>query len=163
MVWTRHVLSALVAVASFATAAQAESAPAPSPRLNEVFKSLQESTQGTGIDVPWVPLAIVAIAAVGMTVAIKHWSRRRANPKPLNDQRRLLDEASRAAGIAKRKLKQIAPLAQAEGLSSPLVAMLCPSAIKRLADHVKTSDEQEALRAVTESLFRAEGRGRPTR
>lgn len=159
MVWTRHVLSVLAAVTSFATAARAE-VPAPSPRLNAVFKSLQESTQGQAIDLPLVPIAIFAVAAVGMTVAIKQWTRRRANPKPLNDQRKLLDEAARAAGMSKRQLRRIAPLAQAEGLNSPLVAMLCPSAIKRLAEHVKTSDEQEALKTMAESLFRAERRGR---
>jgi hypothetical protein len=160
MVWTRHVLSVLAGVAAFATAAGAE-APAPSPRLDAVFKSLQESTQGSGIDLPLVPMAIFAAAVLGMTVAIKQWTRRRANPKPLNDQRKLLDEAARAAGMSKRKLKRIAPLAQAEGLNSPLVAMLCPSAIKRLADHVKTGEEQEALKTMAESLFYAEGRGRP--
>ena len=110
-----------------------------------------------------LPVGLAVVAIVLMVVAIKHWNRRRANPKPLNDQRKLLDEAARAAGMSKRKLKRIAPLAQAEGLNSPLVAMLCPSAIKRLADHVKTGEEQEALKSMAESLFQAEQRSRAGR
>lgn len=161
MVRIGQFLSALVAVASVAASASAD-APPHSARADAVFKSLEESTQGTGIHLPVVPLAIVAVAVIGMTVAIKQWNRRRANPKPLNNHRKLLDESARAAGISTRKLKRIAPLAQAGGLSSPLVAMLCPSAIKRLADHVKTNEEQEALKAVAESLFHAERRGQPS-
>jgi hypothetical protein len=164
MVWTRHVLSALTIAASFAATAGADvSSAKPNPRLDAVFKSLQDSTQGDGISIPVLPVMMIAVAAVMMTVAIKQWNRRRANPRPLSSHRKLLKEAARAAGVSQRKLKRIAPLAQADGLSSPLVAIICPSAIKRLAKVVRTADEQEALKSMAEALFRAEGRPRNAR
>jgi hypothetical protein len=159
MVRTRQVLSALAILGSIAASAGADVLPhKPSPRLEEVFKSLQTSTQGNGISLPLLPLALFAVAALLMTVAMKQWNRRRSSPRPLSNHRKLLNEAARAAGVSKRKLRRIAPLAHADGLSSPLVAIICPSAIKRLAKVVRTTDEQEALKSMAQTLFKAEGR-----
>lgn len=158
------VVGALASLSGFAAIAAAQTsdtsaAPANNPRLDAVFKSLQESTQGSSVEVPLMPFAIAIVAAIAMGIALKQWNRRRANPKPLHSQRKLLDEAAKQAGVPRRKLRRIESLAAADGLSSPLVAMLCPSAIKRLSVHVKTPQEQEALKSIVQTLSRAERRG----
>ena len=124
--------------------------------LDAVFKSLQTSTQGQPVHIPFKPIALVVAGVILMSVAVKHWNRRKANPKPLTNHRKLLVEASRAAGVSKTRLRRIGPLAAADGLSSPLVAMICPSAIKRLAAVVKTADEQEALKSIAQILLRSQ-------
>lgn len=145
----------MTAASGWAGDAPARTGP---PRLDEVFQSLKDSTQGDGISVPIGPLALFVAAAVMAKYAIKHWKRVRSAPRPLSSHRKLLAEAARASGISKRKLKRIVPLAQADGLSSPLVAIICPSAIKRLAKVVRTADEQEALKSLALGLFRSQER-----
>jgi hypothetical protein len=150
----------LTAFASLGLASPAVSvAPAkPANRLDQVFKSLQESTQGQPVDISWTPLLIAVLAAGMGWFAVKHWKRHRAKPavKTLNNHRKLIRDAARAAGLSQRQLKTISPLAQSQGLSSPLVAIICPSALKKLAQNVQTSEQQDALKAMARGLIRHE-------
>ena len=110
-----------------------------------------------------VPLALLVTACVLMYVALKHWHRTRTAPRPLRNHRKLLKEAARASGgVSRRQLKAFNSLATDAGLSSPLVALICPSSIGRMAGKIREDRQRVALRALAEDLVRAE-RKRSTR
>lgn len=106
-----------------------------------------------------LPLGLVLIAIVLMYVALKHWHRTRTAPKPLRNHRKLLAEAAKATpGVSRRQMQALGGLANTAGLSSPLVAMICPSAINRLAGQIREEKQRQALRTLAESLVRAQRR-----
>jgi hypothetical protein len=97
----------------------------------------------------------VLLASVLAYFAVKHWNRRQSKPKSLHNHTKLLKETAAAAGVSMRNLKALDSLAKAQGLSSPLVAILCPSAISELARHVKTEGERKAVNEVAKKLLKA--------
>lgn len=124
------------------------------PKLDDVLRSINQSTRGEGTPVDFKPFLLVIVAAGLLYVAVKHWNRRQVAPKPLNNHMKLLKEASSAAGLSHRKLKSLESLARGQGLSSPLVAILCPSAITELARNVKTDTERQAVIELAQEVLK---------
>jgi hypothetical protein len=118
---------------------------AQKPKLDEVLKSINESSRGQAHAINWTPLLLLVLASILIWIAIKHWNRRQAAPKSLNNHTKLLKEAASASGLSVRQLKTLEGLARSQGMSSPLVALLCPSSIAGLAKHVKTEGERKAV------------------
>lgn len=115
------------------------------PKLDDVLRSISESSRGEQQSLDFTPFLLLIVACVLMYVAVKHWNRRQMSPKVVHNHTKLIKEASRAAGISPRKLRALESLANAQGFSSPLVAILCPSAISTLARNVKTDSERQAI------------------
>jgi hypothetical protein len=54
----------------------------------------------------------------------------------------LLEEIARASGLSKRQLKRLEASAKAGGLSSPLVAAICPSVLLKRAGAARSGTEK---------------------
>ena len=158
----------LLAVVCFASAARAQSSaddvgidvvrpavetPAPAgPRLADVFKSMQPGGQPES-PVRGTPIAAAAAGLVGMAIAISQWTKRRAaRPKPVGDHRKLLDEIARASGLSRRQLKRLESAARAGGLSSPIVAAICPSVLFRRAGAARSGTERSMWVALSRQV-----------
>jgi hypothetical protein len=127
---------------------------AEKPKLDEVLKSISANSRGSSEPVNWMPFLLVIVSGILVYVAVKHWNRRQTAPKALNNHAKLMKEAAPAAGVSVRSLKNIESLARGQGLSSPLVAMLCPSAITELARHVKTDAERRAINDIARQALK---------
>jgi hypothetical protein len=141
------VIPASLSVANLSAMAVAQ------PKLDDVFKSIQTSTQGEPIDNSRIIacMLLVIALALGYTAA-KNWSKRSGRPRVLHNHKKLMRATCRATGLSRRKLRVIAPLAEAQGLSSPLVAAVCPSVLKKLAGSARTDAQRRALADVAREL-----------
>lgn len=142
-------VSAVVGWLAFSAAAFAQQ-----PKLDEVLRSINQSTRGEGSAIDFKPFLLVAVAASLLLISVKHWNRRQTAPKALNNHVKLLKEASAAAGLPHRKLRSLESLARGQGMSSPLVAILCPSAITELAKNVKTDAERQAVIGLAQEVLK---------
>jgi cell division inhibitor SulA len=116
------------------------------PKLNDVFKSIQSNTQGTETDSSRIVAFMLLIIAIALAyTAVKHWNKRSTKPRVVHSHRKLLRETCRRAGVDRAKVKQISDLADAQGLASPLVAMICPSVLRKLAANAKSDAQRRAL------------------
>lgn len=148
-VWTLVFTCAGTLLAGSSASAQT------APKLDDVLKSISESSRGDQEAINFVPFALVVVAAILVYVAVKHWNHRQSVPKVLNNHAKLIKEAASVTGVSARSLKNLESLAKAQGMSSPLVAMLCPSAITDLARNVKTESERKAVSELASQLLKA--------
>lgn len=118
---------------------------ADQPKLDEVLRSINQSTRGETGPLDFKPFLLVIVAGFLLYFAVKHWNQRQAAPKRLSSHAKLLKEAASAAGVSHRKLRSLEALSRAQGFSSPLVAILCPSAITELAKGAKSEAERQAV------------------
>jgi hypothetical protein len=128
------------------------------PKLNDVFDSIKTSTQGTEVDNSRIiGLMLLVIAFALAYTAVKHWNKRGNRSRVLHHHGKLLREACGRSGLSKAKLKKIAELSETQGLSSPLVAAICPSVLRKLAANAKTDKDRRALADVARELVNHQG------
>jgi hypothetical protein len=125
------------------------------PTLDEVFQSVQGSMKSDTNPDQLIGFGLCVLALLLMIVAVKFWSQKRAAPTPLRSQKKLMNEAARAVGISKAQMKHLQPLAEEEGLSSPLVAVICPSVLKRLAARAKTEKQRTTITDLARAMSKS--------
>ena len=100
------------------------------PTQEEVFKSISNNV-GESTDTGKV-LGVVLVASAVTVGAIALSQRKREKAKrALNSPRKLLKEVLRQMDVPGREMRKYRAAAEEKGLSSPLVAMICPSVIGR--------------------------------
>lgn len=137
----------------------ASTALAQSPSVSDFFSSMKGEFNGQSSQTDHKALFAVVLAIVAASMgllALHHW-KRRSTPRPGNkatpgSQKKLLAEASRLAGVNRAHMKQIESLTRDEGLSSPLVAIICPSVLKKLSQQAHTEHQKHALTAIARQL-----------
>lgn len=171
MTMMRRAATLLLTVSCLAAAARGESltesvgldvvhttdeakAAAPSgPRLDDVFKSMKNNSRADEAPTRGAPIAIAAAGLVGAAVAVSQWNKRRAaKPKPVGDHRKLLDEIARASGLSRRQLRKLEAAAKAGGLSSPIVAAICPSVLFKRAGAARSGTERSQWVALSRQV-----------
>ncbi len=115
------------------------------PKLEEVFESISDNMSGGSDPHRVTALLLIALALALGLVAVKHWNTKQRSPKPLNSHRQLMTEVARRAGISRRKLAKVEPLARSQGMRSPLVLLLCPSRMQAASRAAKSPEQIEAL------------------
>lgn len=127
------------------------------PKIEEVFQGVSGSLSKP-TDMTKVAGLVLAIGGlVGVMVAIRYMQQKSDPARPLHHHRRLMREISVQTGLSKRTLKTLEPMTRAEGLSNPIVAMLCPSTLKKLSQKVQTPEQKEALLDAARRIARADG------
>jgi type IV secretory pathway VirB2 component (pilin) len=142
---SRRSFAAFMVLMVSVAAGSARAQQSQQPTLDEVFQSVQGSMKGDFDPTQAVGLLLAVLALGMMILAVRFWSKKRSTPTVLKSQKSLMREASRAVGLPGAQLKQLQPLAEEEGLSSPLVAVICPSVLKRLAARARTEKQRQAL------------------
>jgi hypothetical protein len=127
--------------------------------VNDFYNSMKGEFSGQSTSEDHRPLYAVVLgaAAIGLAaLAVRHWSVRPA-PKPgvkapPKSQKKLMAEAAKLAGVSKSHMKQLESLAKAEGLSSPLVAIICPSVLKKMSQDARTEHQKHAITALARQM-----------
>jgi len=109
------------------------------PSADQVFQSMSDS-----MSVAVNPLHVIGVIAllVGVVAALAFAARRRdprQKPKAINNPARLLRDVARQAGLKPAELKQLKQLAAEQGISNPLVLLLCPSVLKKAVEARQTA------------------------
>ncbi len=132
---------------------------AQSSSVNDFYNSMKGEFSGQSAPEDHRPLyaVVLGLAAVGLgLLAVRHWNRRSAPTPgakaPPKSQKKLLAEATKLAGVSKSQMKQLESLARAEGLSSPLVAIICPSVLKKLSQDARTEHQKHAITALARQM-----------
>jgi len=105
------------------------------PTQEEVLKSISDNV-GESVD----PSKFMALGAavLGMVILMVVLNRRKPGTGPvsrtLNHSGKLMKEVSTALNLKPTEVKRLKSLATDAGVSSPLVLMLCPSALKQAVD-----------------------------
>ena len=125
-------------------------------RLEDVFKSTQESMNaGTGAERLW-PL-VLAMGAVLVLLVVIHQRKRVATaPKTLHSPGKLAKEVARAVGLKSKEMRQLRQIAEAEGASSALVVLMCPSLLAKGLQKRRPA-ERKVLGTVVRKI--SEGKG----
>jgi len=133
-------------------------------KLDAFYAGLRGNPQGPSDMTSVYAFFLIAAAIILALVAITHWKKvRKSDTKKIGRARslahhgKLLKEIAKGSGIPTKQLKAIMPLTQSLGASSPLVALLCPSLLKRLADQTPDGQGRDALAQVARKLVEQDG------
>jgi hypothetical protein len=111
-------------------------------RLEDVFKSTQESmNSGTGAE-RLLPLVLVMAAVLVLLVVVHARKRSATAPKTLHSPGKLAKEVGRAVGLKSKEMRQLRQLAEDQGASSPLVVLICPSLLAKGLQKRRPEDRQ---------------------
>src|SRR5688500_4837884 len=109
----------------FATAAASQL------RQEDVFKSISENVSGSGDPTPFYAVAIAAVTVVVVLTVVNWINKRRANPRAVNRQGKLVKEILRRVPVRRAEFKQLRVAASEQGCQSPLTLVLCPSLLAK--------------------------------
>ena len=112
-------------IGQFATAAAAQL------RQEDVFKSISDNVSGSGDPTPFYAIAAAAVAVVVVLAVVNWFNRRRANPRAVNHQGKLVKEILRRVPLRRTEFKQLRIAAADQGCESPLTLVLCPSILAK--------------------------------
>ncbi|HQY87714.1 MAG TPA: hypothetical protein PK402_03585 [Tepidisphaeraceae bacterium] len=126
------------------------------PKLDDVLKSVSGSINKPTDMSKVIGLVLACAGLVGVLVAIRYMQQKSDPTRPLHNHRRLMREISSRTGLSKRTLRALEPMAKVEGISNPIVVMLCPSALKNLSQKVKTPAQREALLEAARKIARTD-------
>jgi Na+-transporting methylmalonyl-CoA/oxaloacetate decarboxylase gamma subunit len=138
--------------------------PPQDDKLNAFFNGMRNTMQGpadmTGVYV----FLLIAVAFVLAMLAITNWKNPKKPPtaaakkaRVAANHKKLLKEIGKGSGVPAKQLKAIEPLTQTLGASSPVVALLCPSLLKRMADQTHDVESRDALAQVARRLVEQDG------
>lgn len=108
---------------------------AAAPTQEEVFKSISQNvSEGDGGGRTLLAVILGGVAVVMLLTLLSSRRTRKSTPKALNHPGKLLKEITRAVPIRAVELKQLKLLVEAERnagepIDSPVVFLLCPSAL----------------------------------
>ena len=144
----------------FAIIALAATASAK-PSQNDVFKSIQDNVGNTdGSATSPLPWACIGAGVILLLIIFGRPQRAPGAPKPLNNANRLLREVMRSLPVKPGEFKHLRTLADEttvspgdQPLRSPLVLLLCPSAV---AKAVKSGDTRADRKMLVQLLKKFE-------
>jgi hypothetical protein len=112
-------------IGQFATAAAAQL------RQEDVFKSISDNVSGSGDPTPFYAIAMAGGAVLLVLLVVNWINKRRANPRAVNHQGKLVKEILRRVPLRGGELKQLRVAATEQGCQSPLTLVLCPSLLAK--------------------------------
>jgi hypothetical protein len=125
-----------------------------SPTQQEVFKSIHENVGGT-VDPKKFLAFMIAIGGLVILLAVMSNRRRReATPKAFNSQGKLLKEIVKNVDLRPAEIRQLKALAEAQGVSSPLTLLLCPSILTKAVKEGSVKVDRKVILGVAKKLDR---------
>ena len=103
------------------------------PTQEEVLRSINQSV-GESVDGAKLLAVFLAIVAAIVLIALLNYRQKRTVvPRVLNHPGKLLKEVAKSVNLKPAEIKQLKSLAEGQDLSSPLVLLLCPSILAKVA------------------------------
>ncbi|HEX4794447.1 MAG TPA: hypothetical protein VH370_11675 [Humisphaera sp.] len=131
------------------------------PTQQDVFRSIENNTADTNESGGRIILFICAGAALLIVLAyVSKRQQRQSKPTILHHHGKLLKEIRSAIGLKTAELKQLriaadeSTLATGEPFSSPLVLMLCPSALAQATRNPKTRVDRTTIARMIKRLVK---------
>jgi hypothetical protein len=128
-------------------------------RQDEVLRSISDNVSSSGDGSATVFLGILAaiVALIVLVALINARSKRKSTPKAANHPGKLLKELTRQIQLRPAELKQLKLLAQGERdagkeIDSPLVFLLCPSALVDAARSQRVKIDRKVLAGLAQKL-----------
>lgn len=115
------------------------------PTLDQVFQSVQGSINEPADFTRLIAFGIFLLACGLAFWAVRSWMRRQTQPRQLNSAPKLAAAICKQTGISRDLLRRLEPLAEQQGVSDPLVVLICPSLLKTMAKTAKTKAEKQAV------------------
>jgi hypothetical protein len=113
-------------------------------KLEDFFKSTQQSIGQEPDSSKLVPLLLCAAAMIVLLAVLHYRRRRQAVPRTVNNHGRLIKEIAKKLPLKPGEIKALSQMADEQSCSNPLVLVLCPSLLaKGLAN--KPEAERQAL------------------
>jgi len=122
------------------------------PSLDEVLRSVQGSVGATADLTRILALLGAALVCVLVFLFIRKMNQRQTTPRVVNNPKKLAREMCQATGIDALTFESLTTLAKAQGMTSPLVAMICPTALRTLAKAASTAQERRAVLELARKL-----------
>jgi hypothetical protein len=122
------------------------------PELDDVLRSVQGSVGATADITRIIALLVAGLVCVLVFVFIRKMNQRQTAPRVVNSPKKLARELSQATGIDASTFENLGALARSQGMASPLVAMICPTALRTLAKAASTPEERKAVLELARKL-----------
>jgi len=142
--------------------------PDTNEKLEQFYSSFRQSMHGPADNTNLYIFLLIATSVILALIAITNWQKRspgknwglnsgKTTGKSKPQHGKLLKEIGKQVGVPAKQLKAIEPMTQRLGASSPLVALLCPSLLKQLADDAHDEQSRMALSGVARKMVEADG------
>ena len=122
------------------------------PDLDDVLRSVQGSVGATADLTRVISLLVAGLVCVLIFVFIRKMNQRQTTPRVLKSPKKLAREVCQGTGVDPATLESLSGLARSQGMSSPLVAMICPTALRSLAKAASTAEERKAVLELARKL-----------
>jgi hypothetical protein len=120
-------------------------------RLEDVFRSTQESIDGGAGPGRAIALVLSLVAFGLLLLALQHRRRGQIAPKAINHQGKLVKEVVKGLPLKAAEMRQLTKLAEEKQLSSPLVMLLCPSVLAKSLSEAEGA-EKATLKKVAQRI-----------
>ncbi|GEM_PF-2576766 len=100
-------------------------------KLEDFFRSTQESVAGEASASRLVALLLCVAALMILLWLLHHWRNRQVARGAINHHGRLLREVAREVGLRPAEVRALRELAQRQRCGNPLLLLLCPSLLSR--------------------------------
>lgn len=97
----------------------------------EVFKSISENVGSTTDPRKFFAFMCGAGGIIVLLAVLSNRKKRQVTPRTLNHYGKLLKEVTRQINLKPAEVRQLKMLAEAQGVSSPLTLLLCPSVLTK--------------------------------
>lgn len=122
------------------------------PALDDVLRSVQGSVGATADLTRILALLGAGFVCVLVFAFIRRINQRQTAPRVVNNPRKLAKDVCEATGIEPSTLDSLSALAKSQGMISPLVAVVCPAALRTLAKAANTPEERKAVLELARKL-----------
>ncbi|MGH7179994.1 MAG: hypothetical protein ACREJC_21635 [Tepidisphaeraceae bacterium] len=124
------------------------------PSQEEVFQSFRDNLGNKTDPATLVALLCGVVGIVLVLVVFNKWRQRDLTPRVLNHHRKLLKEVSKRVDLRPAEVRHLRALAEQQEVSRPLVLLLCPSILGKIArEHPAKLDRKlvnQALRKMND-------------
>lgn len=96
-------------------------------KQEDVFKSISDNVGNSSDPKAFYIVAAIGVAIVALLVFVNAMMKRRATPRAVNHQGKLVHELIKKVPLKKKEVKHLRTMAAEQGCESPLTLVLCPS------------------------------------
>jgi hypothetical protein len=100
-------------------------------KQEDVFKSISDNVGRTTDPKVFYVAALLVVALVLLLAVVNSIRKRKASPRPVNHQGRLIKEILKSVPLKGGEVKQLRAMAAEQQCTSPLTLVLCPSLLAR--------------------------------